>query len=74
MRAQPRARLLHEIFDVEMLGDLLDDPLAQPGVGLRIKRSPPEVRGDVTLVVAFGMLRTGPESATNGARSSCRQR
>jgi hypothetical protein len=41
--AQPRTRLLHEILNVEVLGDLLDDPLAQPGVDCRIKRTPPKI-------------------------------
>ena len=55
MRAQPRARLLHEILNVEVLDDLLDDPLAQPGVDLRIKRTPPEVLSTFTLIVAVSI-------------------
>ena len=53
VRAQPRARMLHEILNVEVLDDLPDDPLAQPGVDFRIKRTPPEVLSNVALVVAF---------------------
>src|SRR5262252_9047756 len=53
--AQPFTSALYEILDVEMLRDLLGDPLAKPGVNLRIKRTPPEVLGNFTLIVAFGI-------------------
>ena len=66
--------LLREVCDVEMLGNLLDHPLSEFGVSLRIKQSPPEIGGDFTLVIGFGVLRTGDGSETNGIRSSCRQR
>ena len=54
MRAPVGARLLHEVFNVEMLGDLSDHSLLEFGVRRRIKQSPPEIGGDCTLVVSFG--------------------
>ena len=54
MCAQLCARLLREVCDVEMLGNLLDHPLSEFGVSLRIKQSPPERGGDFTLVIGFG--------------------
>ena len=53
MGAQPYTRLLHEILNVEVLDNLGDDPLAQPGVDFGIKRMPPEVLRNVALIVAF---------------------
>ena len=59
MRAKSGAGLLHQVFDVEMLSDLIDDPLSELGVSACIKRSPPKIGGDVTLVVGFGTAAHG---------------
>jgi hypothetical protein len=65
VRAQPLARLLHESLNIEVLDNLLDDPLAQPGVDLRIKRTPPEVLCNVALIVAFGIPSDLPRECHN---------
>jgi len=59
MCAQAGAGLLHQVFDVEVLSDLIGDPLSEFGVSRRIKRSPPEIRRDVTLIVGFGTTAHG---------------
>ena len=53
--AKPGTRLLHEILDVEMLGDLINDPLSKLALSRCIKRAPPQIVGGFTLVVAFGI-------------------
>ena len=67
-----------------MLSDLLGDPLAQPRVHLRIKRTPPEVLGNFPLIVAFGIppylarerhqwrqVKLSTEVPQNGRRDVC---
>ena len=54
--AQPVLGFLHQMVDIEMLGDLLGDPRPQPGGHARIVGVPTEIGGDLALVVALGVV------------------
>src|SRR5215469_13860421 len=60
MGQQARRRLLHQVIDVEMVRDLVDNPLLKPAIRLGVKRLPSQVRRNLVLVVALGIVPASP--------------
>src|SRR5262249_48472044 len=57
---QPRRRLLHPVIDVELVRDLVANPLLKPALRLGIKRLPSQIRRNLALVVALGIVPASP--------------